>query len=202
MSETSLLVMVKFKMVVGGKTFDAHLQILDKLRSSTQQLNLVESQNSEDCQMAFVFCPVVSRVGTDVEAAMKLVMGKTMSFSRLLHWVWESYFYLTFFVFLHFKICDTFFYFLRFCFSINTLSNVFPNIIIFIIFASNTFALHDETTMNFVSLTENLCMIISLVLIYSLSLVLHRWCACHSGFDAPRSWSKACYYDGNLGIQL
>ncbi|XP_038149222.1 uncharacterized protein LOC119788699 [Cyprinodon tularosa] len=83
-------VMVKFKMVVGGKTFDAHLQILDKLRSSTQQLMLVESQNNEDCQMAFVFCPVVSRVGTDVEAAMKLVTGDMPVILVLMHHTHEA----------------------------------------------------------------------------------------------------------------
>ncbi|KAM4713111.1 uncharacterized protein FYW61_020232 [Anableps anableps] len=75
-------VTVKYKMVVSGTTFDAHLQILNQVKSSAQQLNLVESQSSEESQIVLVFCPIVSRVGTDVEGAMKMVMGETLSFFR------------------------------------------------------------------------------------------------------------------------
>lgn len=70
-------VLVKYKMVVSGKTFDAHLQILDQI--SGHGLNLVDvekNQTGEVCQVTFVFCPNVSRVGTDIESAMKEVTGE------------------------------------------------------------------------------------------------------------------------------
>lgn len=87
LSETFVIITVNYKMVVSGKTFDAHRQILDQIQASTQQLNLVNMDNniaSGDCQVTFVFCPVVSRVGTDVEAAMKEVQGETKSLSGIL----------------------------------------------------------------------------------------------------------------------
>lgn len=74
-------------MVVSGKTFDAHRQILDRIQDKTQQLNLVNMDKnlpSGNCHVTFVFCPVVSRVGTDVEAAMKEVEGETKSSTGLL----------------------------------------------------------------------------------------------------------------------
>lgn len=76
-SESSVL--VKYNTVVSGKTFDAHLQILDRIKSSGQGLNLVDvekNQTGEHSQVTFVFCPNVSRVGTDIEAAMKEVRGE------------------------------------------------------------------------------------------------------------------------------
>lgn len=76
-SESSVL--VKYKTVVSGKTFDAHLQILDRIKSSGHGLNLVDvekNQTGEHCYVTFVFCPNVSRVGTDIEAAMKEVRGE------------------------------------------------------------------------------------------------------------------------------
>ncbi|MEQ2216727.1 hypothetical protein XENOCAPTIV_021406 [Xenoophorus captivus] len=81
-------VTVKYKMVVSGKTFDAHLQILEQLKSSAQQLNLVES--NDDCQIVFVFCPIVSRIGTDVEAAMKMVTGYEPVILVLMHHAHEA----------------------------------------------------------------------------------------------------------------
>ncbi|MED6240634.1 hypothetical protein ATANTOWER_024714 [Ataeniobius toweri] len=81
-------VTVKYKMVVSGKTFDAHLQILEQLKSSAQHLNLVES--NDDCQIVFVFCPIVSRIGTDVEAAMKMVIGYEPVILVLMHHAHEA----------------------------------------------------------------------------------------------------------------
>uniref|UniRef100_A0A1A7YBU6 Si:ch211-245h14.1 n=1 Tax=Iconisemion striatum TaxID=60296 RepID=A0A1A7YBU6_9TELE len=70
-------VTVKYKMVVSGKTFGADQQILNQIRSSAQELNLVDVEVNgcieDDSQITLVFCPVVSRMGTDVEAAMKKV---------------------------------------------------------------------------------------------------------------------------------
>ncbi|XP_023203134.1 uncharacterized protein LOC111611343 [Xiphophorus maculatus] len=82
-------VTVNYNMVISGRTFDAHHQILSQVKSSAQQLNLVESQSSEDCQIVLVFCPIVSRTGTDVEAAMKMVTGAKPAILVLMHHAYE-----------------------------------------------------------------------------------------------------------------
>ncbi|RVE56121.1 hypothetical protein OJAV_G00232950 [Oryzias javanicus] len=61
---------VKYKMEVFGQTFDAHLQLLNQIQTSG--LNLIEGNDKESC-ITIVFCAVVSRIGTDAEAAMKKV---------------------------------------------------------------------------------------------------------------------------------
>lgn len=58
-------------MIVGGKTFDAHQQLMEKVQD---QVRLIES--SQDYKVTFVFCPISSRVASDVEAAMTDVRGK------------------------------------------------------------------------------------------------------------------------------
>uniref|UniRef100_A0A1A8KKM7 Si:ch211-245h14.1 n=2 Tax=Nothobranchius kuhntae TaxID=321403 RepID=A0A1A8KKM7_NOTKU len=85
-------VTVKYKMVVSGKTFNANGQILDQIRSSAPELNLVEVEATtcvDDSQITLVFCPIVSRVGTDVEAAMKTVPGDKPVILLLMHHVHE-----------------------------------------------------------------------------------------------------------------
>ncbi|XP_035851455.1 uncharacterized protein LOC116066319 isoform X3 [Sander lucioperca] len=56
---------LEYKMIVGGKTFDAHQQLMEKVQD---QVRLIES--SQDYKVTFVFCPISSRVASDVEAAM------------------------------------------------------------------------------------------------------------------------------------
>lgn len=66
-------------MVISGKTFNAHQQILEKLKALREDpdLNLIEQKESDqDCQAIIVFCPIVSRMGTDIDAAMTQVKGK------------------------------------------------------------------------------------------------------------------------------
>lgn len=65
---------VKYKMVVSGKTLNRHLDVMGKLKGGVQgSLNLQETQSDEDSQVIIVFCPVVSRAGTDVETALQKV---------------------------------------------------------------------------------------------------------------------------------
>uniref|UniRef100_A0A1A7ZAI0 Si:ch211-245h14.1 n=1 Tax=Nothobranchius furzeri TaxID=105023 RepID=A0A1A7ZAI0_NOTFU len=85
-------VTVKYKTVVSGKTFNANGQILDQIRSSAPELNLVEVEATtcvDDSEITLVFCPIVSRVGTDVEAAMKTVPGDKPVILLLMHHVHE-----------------------------------------------------------------------------------------------------------------
>ncbi|XP_069014533.1 uncharacterized protein [Embiotoca jacksoni] len=84
---------VVYKMVVSGKTFDAHLQMLAKVKSSECNLDLVnveESQNNEDYQITIVFCPNVSRIGTDIDAAMSSFTGDKPVILVVMHHVREA----------------------------------------------------------------------------------------------------------------
>ncbi|CAB1439547.1 unnamed protein product, partial [Pleuronectes platessa] len=67
-------VTVKYKMVVGGQTFGAHTQLMDQVKRVTKgDVRLLE--NSQDSQIIIVFCPITSRVESDVKAAMTGVPG-------------------------------------------------------------------------------------------------------------------------------
>ncbi|XP_018551696.1 uncharacterized protein si:ch211-245h14.1 isoform X1 [Lates calcarifer] len=60
---------VKYKMVITGKTFGAHEQLMVQVKSHFRDRAQL-TQSSEDHHIVIVFCPITSRVGTDVEAAM------------------------------------------------------------------------------------------------------------------------------------
>lgn len=72
--------------IVTGTTFDAHVQILEQVKFINNQnldlvcLNLEESPSNQDYRVIIVFCPISSRVGTDIEAAMRKVTGKRKRF--------------------------------------------------------------------------------------------------------------------------
>ncbi|XP_053086563.1 uncharacterized protein LOC113531247 isoform X2 [Pangasianodon hypophthalmus] len=59
----------KFLVLLFGNTFDAHKKIVDHLKN--QRPDLQEVQTVDECDFILVFCPVVSRAGTDIEAAVK-----------------------------------------------------------------------------------------------------------------------------------
>ncbi|XP_076867036.1 uncharacterized protein LOC143518458 isoform X2 [Brachyhypopomus gauderio] len=62
---------VKYVSIISGQTLGAHerfLQILHKLIPDLQEVSTVE-----ECDVILLFCPIVSRAGTDIEAALKLI---------------------------------------------------------------------------------------------------------------------------------
>lgn len=64
---------VTYKMVVRGNTLDRHVDLLQQLKGpspATVSLHLQETMHYEESQVIIVFCPVVSRMGTDAEAAL------------------------------------------------------------------------------------------------------------------------------------
>ncbi|RVE56127.1 hypothetical protein OJAV_G00233020 [Oryzias javanicus] len=77
---------VKFKMEVCGQTFDAHLQLLDQIKTSG--LKLIMGNDEESC-VTIVFCSVTSRIGTDAEAAVKKVQGDDPVILVLMHYSQE-----------------------------------------------------------------------------------------------------------------
>ncbi|XP_039638792.1 uncharacterized protein LOC120547308 isoform X1 [Perca fluviatilis] len=75
---------LEYKMIVGSKTFGAHQQLMEKVRDQVQdQVQLIES--SQDYKLTFVFCPISSRVASDVEAAMTDVRDDTPVILVLMH---------------------------------------------------------------------------------------------------------------------
>lgn len=62
--------------IVHGNTLGRHVDVLKKLNGPVPgpeplSLHLKETQHENESQVNIVFCPVVSRVGTDVEAALR-----------------------------------------------------------------------------------------------------------------------------------
>lgn len=71
-----------YQMVVCGKTFDAHLQLMARVQAQVQdRVQLISC--SQGGQIVIVFCPISSRAAADVDAAMSYVTGKTNVFSSL-----------------------------------------------------------------------------------------------------------------------
>ncbi|XP_056260873.1 uncharacterized protein si:ch211-245h14.1 isoform X2 [Seriola aureovittata] len=56
----------KFFVFLAGKTNDAHLDFVKKLRDAGH----TEVQSPEECDYCLVFCPIASRVGADVGDAL------------------------------------------------------------------------------------------------------------------------------------
>lgn len=59
----------KFFVLLTGNTLSAHKKIIDHLKD--QRSGLQEVRTVDESDFILVFCPVVSRAGTDVEAAVK-----------------------------------------------------------------------------------------------------------------------------------
>ncbi|KAM4713112.1 uncharacterized protein FYW61_020234 [Anableps anableps] len=75
---------VMYQMVVGGKTFDAHLQLMAKVQAQVQnQVQLISC--SQDGQVLIVFCPITSRTRVDVDEAMSNVIGDEPVILVLMH---------------------------------------------------------------------------------------------------------------------
>ncbi|XP_042358832.1 uncharacterized protein LOC121955100 isoform X2 [Plectropomus leopardus] len=65
---------LRYQMVIGGKTFNAEKQLMEKVKEHIRDsVPFIES--NEDYQITFVFCPISSRVASDVEAVMAGVKG-------------------------------------------------------------------------------------------------------------------------------
>lgn len=73
------VVTVMCRTVVSGKTLGKHMDVMDKLNAplpgDSECLQLKESQQDEDSQVTIVFCPIVSRAGTDLAIALQDISG-------------------------------------------------------------------------------------------------------------------------------
>lgn len=66
---------VKIFSHVTGLTYGAHNAILEKLHSTWFTLQVEITAHRRESDIIIIFCPVTSRVGADVEAAMRKVTG-------------------------------------------------------------------------------------------------------------------------------
>ncbi|XP_036840960.1 uncharacterized protein LOC110529643 isoform X2 [Oncorhynchus mykiss] len=65
---------VKVHSQVCGKTLDTHLALMKQVDDLAVGLKREETR-PEDCQVIIAFCPITSRVGTDIDAAMSKVQS-------------------------------------------------------------------------------------------------------------------------------
>lgn len=61
------------KIVLAGNTLGSHTTFLDLL---ARRLNFQKVESIEECDVTLIFCPIVSRVGTDIEAANRQIPGE------------------------------------------------------------------------------------------------------------------------------
>ncbi|XP_067379025.1 uncharacterized protein [Channa argus] len=82
---------VRVHTVTTGETFGADRALMEKVKNCAQ-LQVDDSSDSQGCDIIIVFCPVISRPGSDVEAAMmkvsddKPVILVTMYHTRDVHY--------------------------------------------------------------------------------------------------------------------
>ncbi|KAL0984370.1 hypothetical protein UPYG_G00140560 [Umbra pygmaea] len=75
--------MERFFTVVTGNTLDAHESFIKRL---TARGGLSEVKSTAESDVILVFCPIVSRAGTDIEAALKQIqIGKPVILVVLHH---------------------------------------------------------------------------------------------------------------------
>ncbi|XP_071015655.1 uncharacterized protein [Oncorhynchus clarkii lewisi] len=75
---------MKYYTVETGNTLDSHIQFMRQLNNTTRCFTEVKSPVESDVIMAF--CPIVSRAGTDIEAALQQIpMGKDVILVVLHH---------------------------------------------------------------------------------------------------------------------
>ncbi|CAB1340235.1 unnamed protein product, partial [Coregonus sp. 'balchen'] len=80
---------VKVHSQVCGKTLNTHLALMKQV----DNLGLKREETSaEDCQVMMVFCPVTSRMGTDIEAAMSQVPGNRDAILVVMHHTYDQNF--------------------------------------------------------------------------------------------------------------
>ncbi|KAI5608291.1 hypothetical protein C0J50_6762, partial [Silurus asotus] len=80
----------KYFIVEAGKTLNAQEIFMSMLK---HQIPLQEVRTAHECDMILAFCPVVSRAGTDIDAAQKKINDKSAdkpAFLIVLHYTFNS----------------------------------------------------------------------------------------------------------------
>ncbi|XP_036420239.1 uncharacterized protein LOC118803833 [Colossoma macropomum] len=72
---------IKYSFIISENTLDSHVQFLRKIPNTKLQ----EVSRVEECDVILVFCPVVSRVQTDIEGALQRIDATKPAVLVLLH---------------------------------------------------------------------------------------------------------------------
>lgn len=64
---------MKVHSVTTGQTFGADGEILEKVKTLLSSTTKVKITDYQGCDIIIVFCPITSRVGSDVPAAMRKI---------------------------------------------------------------------------------------------------------------------------------
>ncbi|XP_029281807.1 uncharacterized protein LOC115003995 isoform X2 [Cottoperca gobio] len=78
---------VMYRMVVSGQTFGAHQQLMDKFKNQDQ---FILTEDTNNYEITFVFCPISSRIQSDVDAAMSNVKDDKPVILVLMHHTREA----------------------------------------------------------------------------------------------------------------
>ncbi|KAG7460919.1 hypothetical protein MATL_G00204060, partial [Megalops atlanticus] len=73
---------LKVYVVLAGNTLNVHKTFVARLRA---KVHLTEVQNVEECDVILVFCPVSSRAGTDIDAALQKTPADKPAFLVMMH---------------------------------------------------------------------------------------------------------------------
>ena len=61
---------------VTGETFGVNEALLEKVKSMSQSVTVETTRDLQESDVVIAFCPITSRVGSDVEAAMTDITGE------------------------------------------------------------------------------------------------------------------------------
>ncbi|KAG7470121.1 hypothetical protein MATL_G00136290 [Megalops atlanticus] len=73
---------VKIRIVLTGNTLNSHKSIVDYLHTKTW---LTEVHNVEECDVILAFCPISSRAGTDITAALQKISADKPAVLAVMH---------------------------------------------------------------------------------------------------------------------
>ncbi|KAK2812314.1 hypothetical protein Q5P01_000031 [Channa striata] len=76
---------VRISSVVTGQTFGADDTILKKVSKGRLYGNVKMTKHLQKCDIIIIFCPIISRVGSDVEAALGNMAGHKPAILVLMH---------------------------------------------------------------------------------------------------------------------
>ncbi|XP_068433289.1 uncharacterized protein [Clinocottus analis] len=79
---------VLYKMVVSGKTFGNHMKLMTNVEEQVSNRMQLCGDN-QDYELTFVYCPISSRIGTDVEWALAKIKDKKPIILVLMHHMYE-----------------------------------------------------------------------------------------------------------------
>ncbi|XP_036440057.1 uncharacterized protein LOC118817462 isoform X1 [Colossoma macropomum] len=88
---------VRAFVVICGKTLNSHKPFLDHLTLSPNFREVTSVDNSD---VIIAFAPVVSRAGTDIEAALQKIQGKNINYILAVHFIRTIIYFSLLFLFL------------------------------------------------------------------------------------------------------